>query len=208
MSKLETLSGHQQKTIKGFFAKPSSSSAEFKKPTFSAMEQTHADADINDDETFSFFAENKVDFETEKLSIATKSDSEHQIKHNKSSKNLIPDKNYVCPICSSRFAELSKLDEHLEQCGVTEQKISGGKSTSSNSINDFTCPICLVVFNTTLQLFNSHVDSCLSRQAIKDILKNDACSKIVRPAVKSPPKANKRRKVIPKHTNTLEKFFS
>ena len=72
----------------------------------------------------------------------------------------------------------------------------------------YSCPICMVAFDasaTSLQDFNNHVDTCLNRKTIKEMLKREA----VPNGAKNQEKTVKRRKLnTGKHFGTIKQFFS
>ena len=134
-------------------------------------------------------------------------------KENEEKTSLTEQEDLVCPVCSKTdFTKLTDLNSHLDQC--LRSKVQPSENVDPKPrISDLTCPLCSVVFDgskTDLQFFNSHVDTCLNRQVIKDMLKRDSMSsdKSSKTALKSPIKSNKRRKLHSKQSNTIEKFFS
>ncbi|XP_022095439.1 DNA polymerase kappa-like [Acanthaster planci] len=87
--------------------------------------------------------------------------------------------------------------------------------------SDLLCPVCNVPQPCTdLEAFNEHVDLCLNRRAIRDMLKQQASEEMpttsrssTSPAkgkrsLSGPKSAAKRRKQEVTQTNTLDKFFS
>ena len=208
LSKLESPSSNKQSSIKRFFSKPES-----------MQEVTIANVTKLKDEIPNSCIVNE---DANKLETPSKPSTSNDIQKQEISndkKTIVKvsesQQSFVCPSCSNcTFSELSALNVHLDQCLAENSKESEDqRSKNSSSITDLTCPICSVVFDSRkidLQYFNSHVDSCLNRQAIKDIIKSDCStySNNKKSAMKSPSKPAKRRKIIPKQTNTIKSFFS
>lgn len=140
-----------------------------------------------------------------------------------------PNLKFTCPVCCLNFSQLLDLNEHLDDCLVNKKPSIADKAQPSNDetpdpcdfSNQYQCPLCFVVFSPSdmsLDLFNKHIDSCLNRKAIKEILKNDVSEKNSRitenrnktntqMSVKDSHKHSKRRKVFPKSVNTIDKFL-
>ncbi|CAK8690602.1 unnamed protein product [Clavelina lepadiformis] len=113
---------------------------------------------------------------------------------------------------TSKSVSTAAVDEESYLSAIEANKTSDISDTVGV---DFTCPICSVKFNasqTTLKYFNTHVDSCLNRKVIKNILQTDSKMSIVSTtkakASKDGGKPKKRRKIDSCKGHTIDKFFS
>ena len=74
-------------------------------------------------------------------------------------------------------------------------------SSDPDSKSMYTCPVCSIKVSSTLDYFNRHIDSCLSKETIKGIVNNNALRNVNGLVKKSPgqksknPKDAKRRKL-------------
>lgn len=109
-----------------------------------------------------------------------------------------------------------KMTTHNQLNGESSIVSDASENTSIDEFdppNDMTCPICNVVYSAvsfTLQQFNTHVDSCLSRQEIKQIIKEEnAYLNNNSTFKKSPVKCNppKRRKLTKDKFHKIDTFF-
>ncbi|XP_066274420.1 DNA polymerase kappa-like [Branchiostoma lanceolatum] len=112
---------------------------------------------------------------------------------------------YICPVCNQpQQHNLRLFNEHVDMCLVksskedeeeesarSENMFTGNKhameehvqETASAQITDtdvgsVECPVCGQLQSGELLTFNQHVDMCLSRGAIKDIIKEQGCSNV------------------------------
>ncbi|CAH1254928.1 POLK [Branchiostoma lanceolatum] len=112
---------------------------------------------------------------------------------------------YTCPVCNQpQQHNLRLFNEHVDMCLVRSSK-EDEEEESAKSENMFTgnkhameehvqetasaqmtdtdvgsveCPVCGQLQSGELLTFNQHVDMCLSRGTIKDIIKEQGCSNV------------------------------
>ncbi|XP_078677989.1 DNA polymerase kappa-like isoform X2 [Branchiostoma floridae x Branchiostoma belcheri] len=113
---------------------------------------------------------------------------------------------YTCPVCNEPQQDNLRLfNEHVDMCLIrkgsgneskegesarSENMVAGNKEemeeqdlgTTSAKLTDtgvgsVECPVCGQLQSGELLSFNQHVDMCLSRGTIKDIIKEQGCSK-------------------------------
>ncbi|XP_035667769.1 DNA polymerase kappa-like [Branchiostoma floridae] len=114
---------------------------------------------------------------------------------------------YTCPVCNKpQQQNLRLFNEHVDMClagggslveaeeemsPMSENRVEGNKQemgehdleTTSAQMTDtgvgsVECPVCGQLQPGELLTFNQHVDMCLNRGAIKDIIKEQGCSNI------------------------------
>ena len=212
LSKLEPL-GSKQAKIKRFFTKPGAKLKQTEKSDDCLPPECDlAPREEDDGAGCSRVAETPASSRVDAKNHVT-------IDPNSSSANS---SEFICPVCSSTFGDLLELNRHLDSCLANKKhsEAEAAKRTKSAcwkpepSIVEYQCPVCSVAFSsarTSLELFNDHVDSCLNRRAIKELLRSDAAlSKRVTLAGKSgdATKSSKRRKIVTKPRNTIDRFFT
>lgn len=90
---------------------------------------------------------------------------------------------FTCPSCNNmKFSSLPVLNAHLDKCISTLKPDLGSEDSNSNSMeisistNYIVCPVCNGTFNRedmSLTKFNTHVDGCLNRQTIKELVQTE-----------------------------------
>ena len=203
MSKLEPVAGNKQATIKNFFTK--TDPKEPKKQDFHGNHCTKNEILSDSDEET---CEDKTVTKTGNSSCGA-STSEYIINQ---SSSAVRENQLVCPVCSKdTFNNLAQLNSHLDQCLVADELVGNKTQSENNGVirpTVYSCPICMVAFDasaTSLQDFNNHVDTCLNRKTIKEMLKREA----VPNEAKNQEKTVKRRKLnTGKQFGTIKQFFS
>uniref|UniRef100_UPI001939B725 DNA polymerase kappa-like n=1 Tax=Styela clava TaxID=7725 RepID=UPI001939B725 len=161
---------------------------------------------------------------------STTSSNEEPSEHILNPCNDAADKEINCPICEKEFNDLCALNKHLDECGITQNNEIGilekQDKIEDNSVNNndltqqitcFTCPLCNATFccqDITLEKFNTHVDSCLNRKTIMELVKSESNyansdsekTKTKRSSKTSGP-PRKRQKTTSKPSCTIDNFF-
>lgn len=87
---------------------------------------------------------------------------------------------FICPVCDEHpedCVDLRTFNEHIDLCLFhTNDEKKEEKVEEKGEDFAFKCPVCCVVLKSPLDSFNAHVDACLNRSAIKEILSEESLS--------------------------------
>ena len=193
MSNFQTLdsSEQKQKTITGFFQKPKSkmhhpasvSVVPSSESTETSQSPVISSQTAKSDSRISGTSQREDNWEGNGPECATLHvDDEIPIRNDA--------EDFICPICNRKqdSLDLSEFNDHIDHC-LTVQSMSAPEFNENLPRNDsslennasqkspecdkqlFSCPICCLELSfRSLEDFNRHVDNCLSRGAIKEML--------------------------------------
>nr|CAB3265009.1 DNA polymerase kappa-like [Phallusia mammillata] len=198
ISKLEAASSAQQVSIRSFFTGRKNNNA-----STSSIDTVDLLAEVSDasNDATAIFKDTE-----------TSCEKEEEISSEKKTANF--------ENCDLVIKCATQSTSKTDSCNITDKETKpdsidvGDRSAKTRLFEeDMTCPLCQVTFSAsefTLGQFNLHIDSCLSRREIKNILQSESNNNQPLSRKLSPKKSapSKRRKIASNQFHKIDKFFS